>query len=72
MMMISSLRKADAIELDSFIEATKIRYEIYKTAGSIIVNGMQADAQTDKPDEEWKNKRSAEVFHPRLFHTKVA
>lgn len=40
------LEKADAMGLDSFVEATVAGYEMYKAAGFITFNDIWADAKT--------------------------
>ena len=54
-MMQWGLQKADAMGLDSFVEATDLGYDMYKAAGFFSVNEFWVDAQTDRPTEEWEN-----------------
>jgi len=55
MMMQWGLNKADAMGLDSFVEATEAGHEMYKAAGFITVNDLWADARTDKSTDEWES-----------------
>lgn len=61
MMMKWGLDKADAMGLDSFVEATEAGYELYKATGFITVDDFWADAKTDTPTDEWKRFR---IMHP--------
>jgi len=55
MMMQWGLNKADAMGLDSFVEATEAGHEMYKAAGFITVNDLWADARTEKSTDEWES-----------------
>lgn len=62
MMMKWGLDKADAIGLDSFVEATEAGYELYKAAGFVTVDDFRADAKTETPTEEWKRLKGELKF----------
>ena len=54
MMMKRGLDKAEALGLNSFVEATKAGHEMYKAQGSITVDELCADAETDILTQGWK------------------
>ena len=62
MMMKWGLDKADAMGLDSFVEATEAGYEMYKAAGFITVDEFWADTKTDAPTQEWKSLKEELKF----------
>ena len=55
--------RADAMGLDSFVEATEAGHEMYKAAGFITVDDFLVDAQTETPTEEW-NRLKEELKFP--------
>ena len=67
MMMKWGLDKADALGLDSFVEATEAGYEMYKAARFITVDEFWADATTDAPTQEWKSLKGGLGFPMRGY-----
>ena len=57
-MMQWGIDRADALGLETFIEATDMGLPVYKVFGLVLVSKDEVHTAVDKPSEEWTDMQA--------------